>query len=232
MAEQSWIRIRKHLAEKIEHLVNEKLGGKNPQLIRYENEYFETLNRKWKIEDRRALLDRLMAVRLVYLGDFHALRQSQKAHLRILRSVLGKKEIVIGLECFASKDQKWIDLHLGGKLSEESLLKKTKWDQNWGFPWENYRVVMQFAKQHRLPVYGLNSPVESVQSLQKRDRHAAQVILKMRKQHPRATLFVVFGDLHLADAHLPKKVTKVAKSKRENFVRIFQNSEKLYYRLA
>lgn len=231
MVDQNWIRIRRHLAEKIESLVNQKLGGKSLALQKYEKDYFATLEKKWKSESRNNLLESLLKVRLIYLGDFHALRQSQKAHLRILRSVLDQKEIVIAMECFTSDDQKHLNLFLQNKISEDVLLKKTAWKQRWGFPWENYKLIVQFAKDHRIPIYGLNVPAKSKdrENLQKRDLHAAREISQIRKQNPRASIFVIYGDLHLADAHMPAKANKLLK---EPCVRVFQNYEKLYYRLA
>lgn len=227
MADQNWIRIRKHLAEKLEQLVGQKLGRKTQALAVYEKEYHQTLNKKWRPSSKEELLESLLEHRLVFVGDFHAIRQSQKSHLRILRSLLGQKELVLAVECFQSKHQAIINSYFNGKMETARFLKKINWQESWGFPWENYRVLFDFVKQHRIPVYALNldSPSRTHEVLKKRDRHAAQTIKKIRQEHPRATIVATYGDLHLADGHLPSLL-------REPFVRIFQNYEKLYYQLA
>ena len=47
---------------------------------------------------------------------------------------------------FLSQVQAYIDQNLTGKLSEENFLIKTNYKTDWGFPWINFRMQLEFAK--------------------------------------------------------------------------------------
>ena len=79
------------------------------------------------------LIKEIEKARLILGADFHAYQQSQRSHLRILRSLDPSLPIVLGLECFEVQHQSYIDAYLAGVLTDDELLRKTKWKQRWGF---------------------------------------------------------------------------------------------------
>lgn len=66
-----------------------------------------------------------------------------------------------------------------------------------------------------------------------RDAHSAKHIARLRSQYPEAIVYVVYGELHLARARLPK-LTRQALAPEDDarMLTIFQNSEAMYWKLA
>lgn len=231
---QKWLRIRKDLSRQTESEVWHRLGKETVDLKNYRAEYDTEFNKKWQVSDKDELLQHLLNARLILLGDFHALQQSQKAHLRVLKQMPDPSKIVLGLECFEAADQAHLDRYFQGRGSEREFLKAVQWQKKWGFPWENYKPLIRWAQKNKVKVYGLNRAVKqsSARGLKQRDQFAAQKISEILKNHAQHTCFVVYGDLHLAQAHLPAEILKLqGHGFRNEIVRIFQNAEKIYFQL-
>jgi hypothetical protein len=230
---QPWIRIRQQLYRRLEAHVRELLGPESQGTSRYRREYEKEFRRGWKPSTREALLHEIQASSIVLMGDFHALQQSQKAQLRILKALPASTSIALGVEFLESRHQKDIDRYLAGQLSERDFLKAIQWQKNWGFPWEHFRPLMRWAQKRKIPVYGLNKRFESrsASTLEARDRFSAERIRDIKNKHPNRLLFVVYGDLHLAGSHLPKAISRAMGKSAARILTIFQNSERLYFRL-
>lgn len=229
-----WIRIRKELYRQMEAQVSIRLGGEDKELVNYRKDYNKEFNKKWRSSTREELYRRLQNSRLVLMGDFHALSQSQKTHWRVLKNFLSPKPLVLCLECFEAEDQPLIDKFMAGKMSEREFLKAIEWAKKWGFPWDHYRSMIRWAQQKKIPVYGLNRAVKkrSAASLKSRDIFAAQKIHGILQKHPDAIVFTVYGDLHLAQGHLPAQILKLEGSTfKKKIFRLFQNAEKIYFQI-
>jgi hypothetical protein len=59
-------------------------------------------------------------------------------------------------------------------------------------------------------------------------------LLQSRQSEPNAKIFVLFGDLHLASAHLPRSVERrlAAKGMKARIAVVHQNIEAVYWKLA
>lgn len=198
---------------------------------RYRENFDLEMLRPWRASNREALFSEISKSHIVLLADFHALAQSQRAQLRILKGLDLPEKCVLMLECFSAEDQGWLDRYMSGDISERQLLQKVEWSKSWGFPWEHYRPLLRFAQKHKIPVYGLNKS-QGKRGLSDRDRFAADEIMSAYRKHPDSKLVVVFGDLHLASSHLPRAILK-QKTRKENLriLRVFQNSERIFLRL-
>jgi len=241
----AWYRIRQEFYKQIREQVQSRLGEEPKDIRSYRKNYEKEFNKRWKIIDRNTLLAEVQTADLIFLGDFHPLQQSQKSHLRILKSLAPRSGLTLGLECFWSEDQESIDHFVQGKLSEREFLKVIEWKKYWGFPWENYRPLIQWAKKSKARVIGLNGPTRAKSrstrsgsaDLKTRDRWAADRIAQHFSKAPAHPLFVVYGDLHLAEEHLPALVEKKWSEKKKNrkppakTIRVLQNSEKIYFQL-
>jgi len=231
---QNWIRIRKELYRQMEAQVQIRLGGEDKELVTYRKEYDKEFNKKWQSSTRGELFRRLQDSRLVLMGDFHALQQSQKTHVRVLKNFLTNRPLVICLECFEAEDQSILDKFMTGKISEREFLKTIEWSKKWGFPWDFMRPLIRWAQSKKIPVYGINKNVKkrTAASLKTRDRFAAQRLHQVLKHHPEAIVFTIFGDLHLAQNHIPGELLKLrGPAFRKKIFRIFQNSEKIYFQI-
>ncbi|WP_374073304.1 ChaN family lipoprotein [Bdellovibrio bacteriovorus] len=153
---QKWIRIRKDLYLQMERQVRHRLGEDTPELMRYRKVYDKEFSKKWTASTKEALWEQVAQSQVVMIGDFHALHQSQKAQLRILRHLPKERKVTLAVEFFEAADQEKINKYLSGKMSEREFLKAIQWQSKWGFPWEHYRPLLRWAQKHKISVCGLN----------------------------------------------------------------------------
>jgi hypothetical protein len=83
-------------------------------------------------------------------------------------------------------------------------------------------------------IVGLGSHLSDRLPLEARDDLAADFIVEATISAPERLLFCLYGDLHIAEPHIPKRV-KVRLHRyglRRKTVTVFQNSEPIYWKLA
>ncbi len=229
---QGWLEQRKELYRQLKVQVGHLLGPESAGLKKYRQEYDKNFNQKWFPIQRKDFLHSIELASVVLLADFHALQQSQKAQLRILKSTNPKKKRILCVECVEARHQKQIDAYLCGKISEFEFLRSIAWQHSWGFPWEFYKPLFVWARKNKVAIHGVNylTKAKSASSLAQRDQFAAKRIAELMKIHPDHQMIVVYGDLHLAESHLPKALfKKVPGLQRKDISTVFQNSEKIYF---
>lgn len=229
--DSEWVRIRYHLYQKIQAQVQSLLGKESPGVKKYRSAYDREFRGSWTTATKAALQKSIQSASMVMIGDFHAVQQSQRTQLRVLESLPKNRPVVLAVEFLPWARQKETEKFLGGELSEREFLAAVKWDETWGFSWDHYRPLVEWARKRRVPFYGLNRiyPHRDARTLQLRDRFSAEVLANLRERHPDALIVVIYGDLHLATPHLPHEVKK--RSGREKMIRVFQNSERIYFEL-
>lgn len=225
-----WLKIRRDLYLNTRKLVAKRLGEDsnssfNLQLRQYEKSYQKELSKKWKISSKEKLVESARQADVLLLGDFHALHQSQKAHIRILRELHQFSQSYLALECFFAEDQIYVDQYQKSELSEKEFLKKIQWSSKWGFPWGHYRKIVHWAIKHRVPILALN---HKTKSLKQRDEQAARLIYQNILSKGKKAL-VIYGDFHLAKNHLPQSLKRL--KKKIKIVRVFQNPEELFFKI-
>ncbi|MBU0992043.1 MAG: ChaN family lipoprotein [Proteobacteria bacterium] len=207
----------------------------NPSLIKYENEYLSYLKTYEEISNKNELVKKVIASDLVYQGDYHTLRQSQRLTLRILRDIHEKRDIILLMEMFHAADQKYVDDFLKGNLTENDFIRKIDYGRKWPFSWQSWSSILYFCKERCIPVIGINSEHgEGLKSIRNRDQYAARVIVKTLLRYPEKLAYVIDGDFHISPNHLPKEVNDLLKL-LDNPVRhliIYQNAENLYWKLC
>lgn len=202
--------------------------------------YLEDYNREFEGYQRLSNWGELIAcVRkadIVYSGDYHTMAQAQRIALRLLGEIaLAHREVTLAVEVVRIANQRELDLFMQGALSEEEFLEAIDYERTWGFPWEHYRALFEFARKHRMRVVGINSePKKGRGALKRRDRAAAQVIAKEHLRKPGALIYVLDGDLHVAPTHLPLAVDKMLAQFDGHLksVIVYQNNEQVYWQLA
>jgi uncharacterized iron-regulated protein len=107
------------------------------------------------------VLQDLLTSNVVYLGETHDSQADHQAQLEIITALHQKHpNIVIAMEMFQRPFQEVIDQYLQGQMSEAELVQQSEYETRWGFPWELYAPIMQFAKENQMPVLALNTPSE------------------------------------------------------------------------
>ena len=228
-----WIKARKKLLAQLKSQVF-AIQGRDKEIDAYAKNYKSEFRGVWRPSNTNELMAELTNCRVLLGGDFHAFSQSQRTHLRILRDWPKDKRVVLAVECIEAKHQKSLDAYMAGAIDDEEFLASCQWRDHWGFPWSHYKPLFDFAKSRDVPVFALNRyyKKKTLTSLVNRDLFAANKIVRIYNKYPQATIYTLFGDLHLATNHLPNYIKEIASESTIKIVRIFLNSEKLYFQLA
>ena len=105
------------------------------------------------------LAARLRDTRLLLIGETHTATDFHRVQLRVIRALAESgRKVMIGLEMFPYTEQKSLDNWRDGLLTEEGFLTLARWYDNWGYHWDYYRDIFLYARDHRIPMYGVNAP--------------------------------------------------------------------------
>src|SRR5262249_17492549 len=109
MKQQEWVLTRKRLLRKIKAQVYERLGQPPPSLRQYAKRLSGEFRGRWRACETNELLKAVADCDVLFGSDFHAFSQSQRAHVRILRSLPATRSVVLAMECLCHEDQTKID---------------------------------------------------------------------------------------------------------------------------
>jgi uncharacterized iron-regulated protein len=110
-----------------------------------------------QILDINSVIRKIEDNKIIYVGENH----NQLAHhinqLNIIKGIYKKhKKIAIGMEMFQRPYQKYLDEYIHGKIDEKTFLKKTHYFETWGFDYNLYKPILDFARKNKIPVVALN----------------------------------------------------------------------------
>jgi uncharacterized iron-regulated protein len=109
------------------------------------------------------MIEEMKPARIVHVGETHNSGPIHDLQARIVRALYAQdRALIIGLEMFPSTMQDVLNKWSLGILSEAEFIREARWYVTWNFNWAFYREVMVFAKENRIPVYGLNAPREVI----------------------------------------------------------------------
>ncbi|MEZ4741516.1 MAG: ChaN family lipoprotein [Bdellovibrionota bacterium] len=209
--------------------------GTSRSLAAYSSRFEQSLPENFSHTTIAKLCQKIEKSSIVLYGDFHTLRQSQRGLVRIIREMLQtepRKKISLALEAFRAADQIFLDGFQRGTLSEEKFLRKTDYHVRWGFPWNNFKMLLDFARDHGIYVFGINSENSGKDSLNKRDNFAAEVLSRRSSSHPGEIIFCLIGEHHLADNHLPKSILNDVVGRKAKVLRIVSNVDKYFFQIS
>lgn len=108
-----------------------------------------------------AIMPRLASKRVVFVGETHDRLDHHLNQLEIIRRMYAAHpDLVIAMEYFQQPFQPYLDAYIGGSLDEKGMLQKTRYFDRWGFDYRLYRPILQFAREHSIPLLALNAPQE------------------------------------------------------------------------
>ena len=97
--------------------------------------------------------------RIIIVGEHHANPNHHFAQLNVIQSLKESGvEVAIGLEMFRSDSQQELDRWVAGEIGEAEFVKA--FYDNWGYSWESYRAIFDYARSQKIPLIGLNVPRE------------------------------------------------------------------------
>jgi hypothetical protein len=203
------------------------------ELARYRRRYqrfVRGFDREMAYEE---VLREALAHDLVYVGDYHTLRQAQRSYLKLAERLCERgRPPILALEFVQGRYQPAVDAYLAGRIDETELLIAIGYERHQAFDvWPNFRPIFELALRRSLRVVAIDRPAGGPRSLQERDAFAARRLAGCFQ--PGELLLILVGQLHLAPPNLPAAVDR-ALARRGASARsllIYQNCEEIYWKL-
>src|SRR5688572_27254376 len=147
----------------------------------------DSMSRHYKIYDTRMKqiigIDKIVAdmagADLLFFGEDHSDSAGHYLENRIFRALhaaYGDK-MVLSMEMFEADDQLALDEYLQGRIDESRFAKDVRL---WG-NYRDYRPMVEYAKQHKLPVIAANPPRRYVTLVTRRGMKALDSLSKEAK---------------------------------------------------
>ncbi len=208
------------------------LGSESTSIRRYGEKFSKSLPDQFKMSHLRKLLQSIDDHKIVLYGDFHSHKQCQRGLLRVLRAYIYTPDhapVTLAVEMFRQKDQEVLNQWQAGNISDEELLRRTDYNTIWGFPWENYKPLLEFCRSHGIRFIGMNTDLAGRDTLSVRDRAASKALKHYLQKNPKHKVFYIVGEYHLANEYLPKELTKL--NLQNEILRIVANTDKYFFLL-
>ena len=132
------------------------------------------------------LAQKLTKYDVVFFGEYHDQGEIHKAELDLLQALHKTKgeKLALSMEMFEVDNQAKLDSFLAGSLSEENFLATSR-------PWPNYKTdyapLVNFAKEHNMPVVAANVPRFLAAHVAKNNASTAGIEAQYQKWLPKHT---------------------------------------------
>jgi uncharacterized iron-regulated protein len=116
------------------------------------------LNQEKELLMAQALVE-LKKNRIILVGEHHSNKQHHRAQLSVIQALNDAGlQVAVGLEMFRNDSQPALDRWISGDFEEKRFEKI--FHDNWRYPWPAYRMIFEYARDHKIPMIGLNVPRE------------------------------------------------------------------------
>ncbi|MBC8371634.1 MAG: hypothetical protein H8E25_16650 [Planctomycetes bacterium] len=184
---------------KFEHALREQWSVESPStpdhLSTYQNNWQNCFQSNYLGATEHEMMRVIAHSTCVIVSDFHPLKRSRQDFSFIVEQMSQRQPVGVVLELLDEKTM----IAEGSAIHEEILLVNGSTLQ------QSYPRLFNDSKQANFNIYGAwidDTP-------QRRDRHCAEIIKKLRDQNQQCSFALHFGDWHLADAHLPDKLQRL-----------------------
>jgi uncharacterized iron-regulated protein len=110
-----------------------------------------------QLMDLSALVESVADRRVVFVGESHDQYPHHLNQLTLIKGVYAKhSDLGIGLEFFAQPYQPVLDAYVRGEIDEAQMLRDTLYFERWRFDYRLYRPILQYAREHGIPLIALN----------------------------------------------------------------------------
>ena len=224
-------RLQRRLWQRQKRLIAASVQGANAEFRSYEAGYLKRTRRFLREGSYAELLDAIAQADLVFVGDYHTLKQSQRSFLKLVQRRWPRRPLVIALEFVQGRHQAALDDFLAGRTSEARFLERVEYRRHAVFDtWANFRPIFEEARKHKLPVVALDLIGNARTTLAERDAYAARRIARALEAHPGAQLLALAGQLHVAPQHLPAAVARELRGPASS-LSVYQNCEAIWWAL-
>ena len=99
-----------------------------------------------------------LAARAIYVGEQHDDPHHHLVELRVLAEIYYRDhDVALGLEMVQRAFQPALDRYGRGEIDDAELQKEIQWHARWGFDWQLYAPIFDFARAHQIPIVALNA---------------------------------------------------------------------------
>lgn len=99
------------------------------------------------------------AAKIVFIGELHGVAEHHRTQLAVIRALHEMDvPLAVGLEMFRAEHQRELDRWVDGSMPVRDF--RRLYEENWTLPWPLYRDIFEYAREHRVPLVGLNVPGE------------------------------------------------------------------------
>ncbi len=203
-------------------------------LDRYEADLAASIPSDWQPSTPVALRMAIRRARIILVGDYHSLKQSQRGFVRVLRAIRSKN-LTVGLEFVSARYQKAVDDFVGGRIQDDVFLRRTEYARSWPSyqVWPNFRPIFEHAQKRKARILALDCPASECQTVWSRSAFAAWRIAESIRESPANKVAVLMGEAHLAPNHLPLELARALERLgiRASILTIHQNLDPLWFDL-
>jgi len=113
-----------------------------------------------RVSDRKIIsfsrmMDEIKGTQVVVIGENHDNPEHHQLQLDVIDAFhQADRPLVIGLEMFNADNQRQLDRWIAGKLDKPSFIRL--YYDNWRMPWSLYSEIFLYARDHGIPLLGLN----------------------------------------------------------------------------
>jgi hypothetical protein len=224
-------RLQRALFQRQRRLIADAVQRPTPEFTAYEARARRRVRRHLREAAYDELLEAVAQSDLVYVGDYHTLKQAQRSFLKLVQRLAPRgRPTLLALEFVQGRHQPALDEYLGGRLSASELLERIEYRRHQRFEvWPHFAPIFEEARRRKLPVVA----IDRAGTLAERDQYAARRIAAAVARHPRAQVLALTGQLHVAPPHLPAAVARaLGRSGRGlQALSVYQNCEDIYWAL-
>lgn len=106
--------------------------------------------------------------KIVYVGEYHDRVSHHNVQARIIEGLYKKNgKIAIGMEMFQRPFQAALDEYTAGAIDEREFLKRSEYFKRWGFDYNLYKPILDFAREKKVPLIALNLRRELIDKVSK-----------------------------------------------------------------
>jgi uncharacterized iron-regulated protein len=139
--------------------------------------------------------DALKDFDVVFVGELHDHIANHLAEMALLRAIQQRvPHLALSMEQFERDRQETLDDYLAGKIGEESLTDGLGW-RNYA---EAYRPLIEYAKEHNLPVIAANAPQKIIRCVGREGSSFLSTLPADKRK-------LVAATLHMQDGAYKKK---------------------------
>jgi uncharacterized iron-regulated protein len=95
--------------------------------------------------------------RIVMVGESHTNGEHHRVQFEVIKGLVAAgKPVCLALEMFTAAQNQALQAFIEGKYPREDFMDSTGWFETWGYDFRMYQPIFEFAREHKIKIYGVN----------------------------------------------------------------------------